>query len=224
MIPIRDNIRSRSLPVVTWLIIIANVLVFLYESMMASPQLDSFLMQYGLVPVQLTSVEPSAFVALFTSIFLHGGWMHLISNMLALFIFGDNVEDRMGKVKYFIFYMICGLVANLAQVLVNPSSQIPGIGASGAIAGVLAAYLILYPRARVLTIIPIFFLGWMQEIPAVIYLGFWIVSQLFTGVLSLGISMDMGGVAYWAHIGGFVVGLLLVKVFAKRQQYLGETY
>jgi membrane associated rhomboid family serine protease len=216
MIPIRDNIRSRSVPIVTWLIIAANVLVFFYESSMSTRQLDGFLMQYGLVPAQLVVGKPLAVVAVFTSIFLHGGWLHLISNMWALFIFGDNVEDRMGPGRYLTFYLVCGVAANLAQVFVDPASRLPGIGASGAIAGVLAAYLVLFPRARVLTLVPIFFFGWFMEFPAIVYLGFWFASQFFTGLLSLGSSLDMGGIAYWAHIGGFITGLLLVKRFARR--------
>jgi membrane associated rhomboid family serine protease len=217
MIPIKDNIRSRTVPVVTWLIILANVLVFIFEITMRTQQLDGFLMQYGLVPAALMTGHPAAVVSVFTSIFLHGGWLHLISNMWALFIFGDNVEDRMGPGRYLLFYMISGVAANLTQAFVSPASRVPGIGASGAIAGVLAAYLVLYPRARVLTLIPIFIVGWFVEVPALLYLGFWFVSQFFNGALALGTSIDMGGIAYWAHVGGFVTGLLLVKLFARRE-------
>jgi membrane associated rhomboid family serine protease len=147
--------------------------------------------------------------------FLHGGWLHLLSNMWALYIFGDNVEDRLGSGRYLLFYLITGAAAGLAQALIGTTSRVPLVGASGAIAGVLAGYLLLYPTARVITLIPVFFLPWFVEIPAVVYLLVWFVSQFFSGVLSLG-AQAMGGVAYWAHIGGFVAGLLLVNVFARR--------
>jgi membrane associated rhomboid family serine protease len=151
--------------------------------------------------------------------FLHGGWFHIISNMWILFIFGDNVEDRMGSGRYLLFYLISGLAAAFVQVLTNPASQIPAIGASGAIAGVLGAYFLLYPRSRVITLIPIFFIPWIVEIPAIFYLGFWFVSQLFSGVAALRLPQEvaMGGVAWWAHIGGFVFGIVFYRLFTPRR-------
>jgi membrane associated rhomboid family serine protease len=219
MIPLKDTIRSHSFPAVNWLIIIANILVFVALELSLAPRdLQRTVSTYGLVPRQLTALEPWALVTVFTSMFLHGGWLHIISNLWALYIFGDNVEDRMGSLRYLLFYLICGVVAALAQVYVNPTSRIPMIGASGAIAGVLAAYLILYPTARVVTLVPIFFIPWFIEIPAVLYLVVWFVSQFFSGVMALNVQAAAGGVAYWAHIGGFVAGLLLVVLFARRSR------
>lgn len=150
--------------------------------------------------------------------FMHGGWFHLFSNMLALYIFGDNVEDSMGSQRYLIFYLLCGVAAALTHVFFNPNSPIPTVGASGALSGVLAAYLLFYPSARVITLIPIFFLPWLVEIPAVVYLGLWFISQLANGLFSILIDVQaMGGVAWWAHIGGFVAGLVLAPLFRQRR-------
>jgi membrane associated rhomboid family serine protease len=217
MFPLKDTLRSRSFPAVNWLLIIANVLVFiLIELPLGSRQLDRLVMTFGLVPARLAAVQPQAILAIFTSMFMHGGWFHLISNMWALYIFGDNVEDRMGSVRYLVFYLLSGIVAALTQTWLGPSSRIPLIGASGAIAGVLGAYLILFPTARVITLILLLFFPWFVEIPAVIYLGFWFVSQFFNSLFALEMPAAMGGVAYWAHIGGFIWGVLLVKLFARR--------
>jgi membrane associated rhomboid family serine protease len=216
MLPLTDTIRSRSFPLVNWLIIAANVLVFVvYEVPLGPRQLERFVNTWGLVPAALFGGDPWALVTVFSSMFLHGGWLHLLSNMWALYIFGDNVEDRMGSGRYLVFYLVAGVAAGLGQALVGPDSDIPLVGASGAIAGVLAGYLLLFPTARVITLIPIFLLPWFVEIPAVIYLVVWFISQFFSGVMSLG-AQAVGGVAYWAHIGGFVAGLLLVKLFARR--------
>jgi membrane associated rhomboid family serine protease len=217
MFPIKDTIRSYSFPAVNWLIIIANLVVFVaLELGMSPPDLERFIFTYGLVPAELTDLQPRAVLTVFTSMFLHGGWVHVISNLWALYIFGDNVEDRMGSGRYLVFYVICGVLAALAQVFITPASRIPMIGASGAIAGVLAAYLLLFPRARVVTLMVIFFFPWFIEIPAVLYLGIWFISQFFSGVMALDVQAATGGIAYWAHIGGFVAGLLLVWVFARR--------
>ncbi|MGH2523274.1 MAG: rhomboid family intramembrane serine protease, partial [Anaerolineales bacterium] len=216
MFPLKDTIRSRSFPAVNWLIILANLAIFVYETSLSSGQLEGLITTYGIVPVRLVGGLPQEWLTLFTSMFLHGGWLHVISNLWALYIFGDNVEDRMGSGRYLAFYLICGVAAGLAQVFATPSTRIPSIGASGAIAGVLAAYLVLYPGARVITLIPVFILPWFVEIPAILYLGFWFASQLFSGVLSLGTSTMTGGIAYWAHIGGFVAGLVLVPFFSRR--------
>jgi membrane associated rhomboid family serine protease len=152
--------------------------------------------------------------------FLHGGWFHLISNMWALYIFGDNVEDRLGPMRYLLFYLVCGVVAALAHVYSQPLSNVPVVGASGAISGVLGAYLVLYPRARVISLVPLWIVPWFIEIPAVFYLGFWFFSQLFSGLLSLGMPISTyGGVAWWAHVGGFIAGLLLVKILEQKRTY-----
>jgi membrane associated rhomboid family serine protease len=217
MLPLADTVRSRTFPVVNWLIILANVLVFvLFELGRSELALARFFTTYGLVPQQLFSGQAWALLTLFTSQFLHGGWLHLISNMWALYIFGDNVEDRLGAGRYLVFYLACGLAAGLAQAYLSSNSRVPLIGASGAIAGVLAAYLVSFPRARVITLVPFFFF-FTFEIPAVVYLILWFLLQLFNGVLALGPrAADFGGVAYWAHIGGFAAGLLLVWLFAPR--------
>jgi membrane associated rhomboid family serine protease len=218
MFPLADTVRSRTFPFVNWLIIIANVLVFvLFELNQTPRELLRLFGTYGLVPQQLFSGAPWALLTLLTSQFLHGGWVHLISNLWALYIFGDNVEDRLGSFRYLLFYLVCGVVAGLVQSYLSAGSQLPLIGASGAIAGVLAAYLLSYPTARVITLIPVFILPWFVEIPAVLYLIFWFVAQLFSGVMTLGAgAAEFGGVAYWAHIGGFAAGLLLVWPFRPR--------
>jgi membrane associated rhomboid family serine protease len=218
MLPLTDTVRSRSFPVVNWLIIGANVAVFvLLEAPLGPRQLNQFVFTWGLVPAELFRGEPWAVLTVFSSMFLHGGWLHLISNMWALYIFGDNVEDRLGSGRYLVFYLICGVAAAFAQSAVDPGSELPLVGASGALSGVLAGYLLLFPTARVVTLIPIFLFPWFVQIPAVAYLLIWFAMQFLSGVASLG-SPAAGGVAYWAHIGGFVAGLLLVRLFARRHR------
>jgi membrane associated rhomboid family serine protease len=222
MIPLRDTIRSYTFPLVNWILIGLNSLVFLFEVSLSPAALNRLIQAFGLVPAHLHLNNPLALlgnplplVTLFTHMFLHGGWFHLLSNMWILYIFGDNVEDRMGSLRYLVFYLLGGLAAASLQILVDPTSKLPSIGASGAIAAVLGAYFLLYPRARVFTLIPIIFIPWFVEIPAVVYLGIWFVSQLFSGLASLGLpeTASMGGVAWFAHIGGFAFGLLFCKLF-----------
>jgi len=224
MIPIRDTIRSRSVPVVNLGIIGLNALVFIYEISLSPQMLDRFIFNFGMVPVRLHLTQPLALVqnplpliTLFSHMFMHGGWVHILSNMWILFIFGDNVEDRMGPGRYFFFYILGGLASGLLQALVAPTSRVPAIGASGAIAAVLGAYLILYPAGRVLTLIPLFIFPWFVEIPAIFYLGFWFVSQLFSGLAALNVpnAANMGGVAWWAHIGGFLFGVFACRFFIR---------
>lgn len=214
MIPIRDTNRSRHVPVMTWLLLIINVIVFLFENALGAEALNRFTFTFSIIPARLLDGQPLFFLSLFTSMFMHAGWFHLLSNMLTLYIFGDNVEDRMGPILFLLFYLLGGLVAGMLQTIINLNSIIPILGASGAIAGVLGAYMFLYPRARVTTIIFIFIFPWFVEIPAILYLGFWFVSQLFSGFSSIGAIA--GGVAWWAHIGGFLFGLLLGKFFLFR--------
>lgn len=217
MFPLRDTIRTRSFPVVNWLIILANVGVFLYfEVGLSNRALARLIDNYGLVPLTLSTGGPHTLLTIYTSMFLHAGWLHLISNMWALYIFGDNVEDRLGPVSYLVFYLVSGTVAALTQSFISAGSRLPLVGASGAIAGVLAAYLVLYPGARVLTLILVFIIPWFVEIPAIFFLLFWFATQFFNGVTSLSGAGEQGGVAYWAHIGGFFTGLLLVGLFARR--------
>ncbi len=232
MLPLRDTIRSSKFPIINWILIGINTLVFLFEISLSSPALNQTIMAFGLVPAHLNLTHPANLIinplpllSLFTHMFLHGGWFHLISNMWILFIFGDNVEDRMGRGRYLLFYLIGGLVAGLAQVLIDPTSSTPAVGASGAIAGVLGAYFIMFPRARILTLIPIFFFPWFVEIPAIYYLGFWFLSQLFSGFSSLNlVNQAIGGVAWWAHIGGFIYGILFYRFFVPhiRQLYSSQ--
>jgi membrane associated rhomboid family serine protease len=218
MIPIKDDQPSRSFPYINLLLIAANVLVFLFEISLSSRAAQTLIMDYGLIPARFSTNFSTSWYTLFTSMFLHGGWLHIIFNMLALFIFGDNIEDRLGHFRYLLFYMLGGFIAGGAHILANQGSTVPTIGASGAIAAVLGAYLLLFPRARVVTIIPLFFFFPVIRIPAVLYLGFWFISQLFNGYAQIATNTLQGGVAWWAHIGGFVFGMLVVIFFGGRRK------
>ena len=216
MIPIRDTTPSKSVPVVNNTIIGINVVFFLVQ-LAQGPAQGHFVYLYGLVPAKFTIPQVSAYfsfgqniLSLFTFMFLHGGFMHLIGNMWTLYIFGDNVEDRLGAARYIVFYLLCGLASGMSHLLLNAHSNIPTIGASGAIAGVMGAYFILYPRSRILTLIPIIFIPWFVEIPAFFFLGIWFVLQFLNAA---GSSGQAGGIAWWAHIGGFVFGILFLKLF-----------
>lgn len=215
MLPLKDLNPTRTTPVVNYLIIALNVLAFFCEISLGSA-LQPVIMNIGFIPARFWT--PGYFVpnllTIFISMFLHGGFLHIAANMLYLWIFGDNIEDRLGHFKYLVFYLICGFGATLSHAFFNPTSHVPSIGASGAIAGVLGAYLVLFPTARVKTLIPIFILVFIRDIPAVFLLGFWFVLQLISGVGSLGVAnaSDLGGVAFFAHIGGFVLGMILIVV------------
>ncbi|HJQ83249.1 MAG TPA: rhomboid family intramembrane serine protease [Candidatus Binatia bacterium] len=208
MIPLRDTIPSATVPLVNYGIIVANVLVFLYETSLG-PYFERFIFAYGLVP------NDFSLTALFTSMFLHGGWGHLLGNMLYLYIFGDNVEDRIGHGRYLVFYLLCGMAAGAAQAVANPSSDVPMVGASGAIAGVSGAYFLFFPRARVVTLVPIFLFLQVMEVPALFFLLIWFVWQVLSGVANLGATS--GGVAFWAHVGGFLAGMALGPVLRGRR-------
>lgn len=225
MIPLKDENPSQTTPVVNITLIAINVLIFLYELSLGR-HLNLFIRAFGLVPYEVThfvDLPPQTpggpWFTLFTSMFLHGGWMHLIGNMLFLWVFGDNVEDAMGHFRYLVFYLLSGIAAALVHILTSPSSMIPTVGASGAISGVLGAYFVLYPRARILTLIPLFFWWEITVLPAFVFLGFWFIFQLFQGVLTLPMAGKVGGVAWWAHIGGFVAGMVLVKFFRRHPRY-----
>lgn len=215
MIPLRDTNPRRTVPFVTYALVILNVLAFLWELSLGQ-NLDRALLNVAFIPARfwIAGNWIADAMTIVISMFLHGGLLHIGSNMLYLWIFGDNIEDRLGHGRYLLFYLACGFLATFAHAVFSPGSRIPAIGASGAIAGVLGAYLILFPHARVLTVIPIFFFITLRELPAVILLGLWFVLQLFSGVGSLGVTdaQDLGGVAYFAHIGGFVAGLVLIAV------------
>ncbi len=216
MIPIRDAIRSKTFPVVNVILIGLNVLVFLWQ-LSQGPHLKEAFFLYGIVPARYSDPEISAhfttsqqWLPFLTSMFLHGGFLHILGNMWFLYIFGDNIEDRLGHIRYLIFYLLCGVAAGFIHLFTNWNSNIPTIGASGAISGVMGAYLLLHPKARILTLIPIFFFFQFVELPAFIFLGYWLLIQLFSAGLT---PSNVGGVAFWAHIGGFAAGLVFVKVF-----------
>ena len=208
MLPIQDEIRAHRFPFVNYSLIALNIIVFILE-LMAGPNLETALYEIALIPANVTAgFDLGDMKAIFTSMFLHAGLSHLLGNMLYLWIFGDNVEDRLGHFWYLVFYLAGGIVAAFAHVALNPNSVIPTVGASGAIAAVLGAYLILFPQVKVLTFVPIGFFLRLTLLPASLLLGFWFVLQLFNGLLTLGLA-DMGGTAFWAHIGGFVFGVLI---------------
>jgi membrane associated rhomboid family serine protease len=223
MFPLRDNIPSRRFPAVNIGLIIVNVACFVYEYLLGVG-LDGFIQQYGFVPARFMVAQAEnildlpRFMPVFSSMFLHGGFLHLISNMWMLWIFGDNVEDSMGHGRYLFFYLLCGVVSVFAQTGADPSSLVPMVGASGAISGVLGAYFLLYPRARILTLVPIFILFYTVELPAYIFLGFWIILQMLQGYAHMLNSEGSAaaGVAWWAHIGGFAAGVLLINVFKEK--------
>ena len=228
MIPLRDTVRPRSVSVINWVLIALNALVFVFEINLHPADLQRLIYNFGLTPARLHLANPldplwnpAVLLTFFTSIFLHAGWFHFLSNVWVLHIFGDNVEDRMGAGRYLLFYLVSAIVANLIQALFFPSSQSPTIGASGAIAGVMGAYFLFYPSARITTLIPIFLIPFFLEVPAVFFLGFWFISQLYSGFFSLGIpaGAQMGGIAWWAHIGGFVFGLGYARIFFGTQRF-----
>jgi membrane associated rhomboid family serine protease len=216
MIPLRDNIRSQNYPVVNNLLIAINIVVFLIQ-LTQGPNLNRFIFTYGLVPAKFTEPSLAAYFgtlgnlfSLFSYMFLHGGFLHIIFNMWSLWIFGDNVEDHLGSLRYLGFYLAAGLASGLFHLALNLHSQAPTIGASGAIAGVMGAYFLLYPRAKILTLIPIIIIPWIVEIPAFVFLGIWFALQFISVAASHGGAVT--GIAWWAHIGGFLGGMLLLKL------------
>lgn len=213
MLPIRDLNPTRRLPILTYLLIGINVIVFLYELGLGESALFRLFVDYSVVPAQVGRESfLTTIMDVFRSMFFHGGWEHILGNMLYLFLFGDNVEDRFGAIPYLFIYFISGFVAAFAQILIDPSSQIPLVGASGAIAGILGSYLILYPNVRVLALIPLGFFSRLAEVPAILVLGLWFVLQLVSGFASLSQVSYGGGVAFFAHIGGFVAGVVLTLI------------
>jgi len=222
VIPLRDENPSATTPVVTRTLIALNCVAFVYE-VLVGPDLRGLIMSLGLVPERLTlalhgseSLGPPV-LTMITSMFLHGGWLHLLGNMWFLGIFGDNVEDRLGRVRYVVFYFACGIAAAVLHYLSSPHSRLPTVGASGAIAGVLGAYIVTYPHARVVTVVPLFPFFRIMTLPAGLVLGVWFVLQFFSGALSLLGSVE-GGTAWWAHIGGFLFGMLLLVVMRPTQR------
>jgi membrane associated rhomboid family serine protease len=225
MFPIGDSIPRRNPPITTWLLIILNSLVFLFEVGMPPETLHRLFYVFGLVPARImhpnwplwVGFPINAYWPLLTCMFVHGGWPHIIGNMWALWIFGDNVEDRMGPARFLFFYLLCGLAAGIVHVITNPDSTLPTVGASGAIAGVMGAYFVLFPHARVIVLVPLLFIPLFFEIPAVLFLGMWALTQFFSGTFALAAPEYVGGIAWWAHVGGFLSGVLLQFPFVPRK-------
>jgi len=217
MFPLYDTVRSRSFPLINLALIFANLLAFLYELQLDPAALEEFIFTWGLIPARLIGDPNATWTRFFSSMFLHGGWFHIINNMWVLFIFGDNVEAGMGKIRYLLFYLLSGVAAGLLQSYIQPSSTVPMIGASGAVAGVLGAYLILFPRSRIASILPILFIFTIVEIPAMLFLIFWFVSQLYSGLFAIQGGGE-SGIAWWAHIGGFIFGVIMVSFFAIKRR------
>ena len=221
MIPVRDTIPHRHTPVVTWALIAVNIIVFFYELSLEPEDLERLFYLFGVVPARYTHPEWALRIGLpvddywpfLTCMFLHGGWGHVIGNMWTLWIFGDNVEDRMGRARFLIFYLLTGVLAGVTHWLTNGQSIVPTVGASGAIAGVLGAYFILFPRSQIVVLLPIFFFPFFFQLPAVIYLLFWFLSQVLSGTLAGLSASQVGGIAFWAHVGGFVAGVVLHRLF-----------
>lgn len=231
MFPIKDDQPRYSTPYVNWFLIVLNILIYLFQASLDPRSAELFARQFGVVPSHLSAflagspkyTLPAVVIPFVTSMFLHAGWMHVLGNMWFLYIFGDNVEDYLGHFKYLVFYVLCGLIAMTTQVAIYPNSTLPTVGASGAIAGILGAYFILYPRARVLT----WFFVFVFYIPAWIMLGYWFVLQFMAGAVTLSVAQagkDVGGVAVWAHVGGFVAGLVMIKLFPERSRRTPYAY
>jgi membrane associated rhomboid family serine protease len=230
MIPIRDDQPRFSTPYVTYFLVALNVVVFVFELLIGAQgqgALNALVYEFGVVPQHVTAALTTpgvsltaAFVPILTSMFLHGSWLHILGNMWVLWIFGDNIEDHLGHFLYLVFYLVCGFAAAFTHILLNAGSNVPTVGASGAIAGVMGAYFVLYPRARVLTLVPliVFFTFWW--LPAWIVLGYWFLIQFFSGAATsvAYTNASSGGIAFWAHVGGFVMGILLIKLIPQRQR------
>jgi len=226
MFPLRDNIPANRFPIVNLGIIIVNVLFFIFQLSLGH-DLPQFIIKFGFIPSRFLEeqaanwIDLGRFVPVFTSMFLHGSVLHIFSNMWMLWIFGDNVEDSMGRGRYLVFYLLCGVASVVLQSIFSPASKVPMLGASGAISGVLGAYFLLYPHARILTFIPIFILFYLVEVPAYFFLGFWILLQFLQGSaqwLNTGPTAE-AGIAWWAHVGGFAAGVLLIPIFKRGKWY-----
>ena len=221
MIPLYDTVVRRKTPIITWLIILSNIGVLLYQNSLSGMALNRFILEFGFIPgelIQFIAGQTGPEVVdslrpLVTSQFLHGGWLHLAGNMWILWLFGDNIEDRIGHLPFSFFYIASGVAAGITHFAVDPVSPVPAIGASGAVAGVMGAYLFLFPRARVVALVPLLWIPFFFRIPAFIYIGFWFFSQIMMGISDLFVPGQAGGVAWWAHVGGFIFGFLAVWLF-----------
>ena len=223
MFPIKDTVPNRSFPAATWMLIALSGIVFYFETTLPHDVLEQFITLFGVVPTEYNRHYRSHglplidYLSFLTTMFLHGGWLHFLGNMWFLRIFGSKVEDCMGHCRFLAFYLISGIFASMFYIYFSPGSAMPAIGASGAIAGVMGAYYVMFPRAKILTVIPIFIFPWFIELPAFIFLGWWFLLQLFSGTVTLVIPATGGGVAWWGHIGGFIAGIVLVPFFRKRR-------
>ena len=223
MIPIRDSVPCHCVPVVTWTLMAVNIIVFIVMLFMPAANKASFIYLYGMVAARYSHPEwaihmgfpDDRYLSFMTSMFIHSGWTHIIANMLFMWIFADNIEDRMGKVRFIVFYFLCGLVASFVQYSVNMESMLPVVGASGAMAGVMAAYLFLYPMARVVIWLPLFFLPIFFEIPAIAFLGFWLIIQMQYVTETIFAGQTSANVAWGEHLGGFVAGIILYRFFIR---------
>lgn len=228
MFPIRDSIPTREFPIVNTVLIAVNILIFIFlQPSGGTPEEAVFFQAFGLVPENYTDWPAFGLIyfPFVSNMFLHGNWLHLIGNVWTLYIFGDNVEDRLGKVRYLFFYLLCGLAGSFAHFFSDMGSPIPAIGASGAISGVMGAYLLLCPRSKITMLIPIFYIPFFFKIPAWVYLAYWFILQLFSGTTELFSQGEAeGGVAFWAHIGGFVAGVVLHKLFARSDYHPPDQY
>ena len=237
MIPLKDTIPHRGFPLMTWTIILLNGIIFIFEISIPKDLLQQLFYLFGLVPAKYSypkwafihGLPFDDYLSFLTNMFLHGGWLHILGNMWFLYLFGSRVEDQMGHIRFLIFYLLSGIAASAISFVVDIHSTIPEFGASGAIAGVMGAYILMFPKARILTVIPIFFFPFLVEISAFFYIGYWFVLQLFSGTLSFAFHSTQGGIAWWAHIGGFIVGIVLLPFFRKKEYshrkfYPDETY
>jgi len=232
MFPLRDNIFRKHFPAVTWLIILVNVVIFSMESSLNQDVLGQIIDRFAIVPARYGSsgsflglqLQISVYLPLLTSMFMHGSWLHVIGNMWFLYLFGASVEDRMGRWRYFFFYILCGIMAGLSYIYFDLQSTVPSVGASGAVAGVMGAYLVLFPAARIVTLILIIIFPFYVELPAMLYIGFWFCLQVLLEMIDASSPGIGGGVAWWAHIGGFVTGLLLLFPFRLKGLVRSQPY
>ncbi|GIV33532.1 MAG: rhomboid family intramembrane serine protease [Chitinophagales bacterium] len=228
MLPLKDTIPSHSFPLITWILIVINALVFMLELSLSREEAEALFYLLGLVPAryshpawaEIAGLRTDTLWPFVTNMFLHGGWGHFLGNMWTLYIFGDNVEDNMGRRNFLLFYLLCGILASVTHYYTNIHSTLPAIGASGAISGVMGAYMLLFPSSKIIFWVPIFFFPYFVELSAFIYLLFWFVGQLISGTFSfLLFQGQVGGIAFWAHIGGFVAGMVLYKFFVRKGKY-----
>lgn len=217
MFPIKDKNKTERRPITLWVLIGVNLAVFAVQCFRTEAEIRDWFTRFGMIPAQLALDDPSTWSTLITSQFLHGGYGHIAANLWMLFVFGDNVEDRMGPLRFVIFYLLCGIAAGLTHCAFDMSSEIPTIGASGAIAGVLGAYIVFFPRARILSVIPILYLPLLYELPAGAFLGIWFGLQIVNGSVGFFTDAGTGAIAWWAHAGGFVAGFLLCRIFARKR-------